>query len=729
MMIKSINEKIKKLLYYPGDDAETQEVKFTFFMWSASVVPPVIGLTILTRILDVPVLELYGYLLIGYYTLSLGLFLIIRRHVVPFYYVNSISVMLMTFYIVIRQGGIIYSGGILYSSLAIVVFGFLFRDKMLALTTSLVYLAGVLLISLLQSRLVPAPEMLKGNINLIFTTLNATWISVYILWVIFDVIDRRARDEKQKNEKLKEVDELKTRLFTNITHEFRTPLSIIMGAASPPEKGTLSGLSYEGKGGRMDLIRNNANKLLRLVNQMLNLSRIESGTMKTSYVQMDIIPFLAYLMDSCRSLADRKGVKLHFLKGQDSLMMDVDPDKTEDIILNLVYNAIKFTPQGGDVYLTTVLPDYDKSARSLVLRIRDTGIGISEENLGLIFERFFQVEDSHLPVQEGSGIGLTLVREYLRLLGGTVDVSSKVNEGTEFTVTLPVTNIAEKTAATFSGQSLPIKPDDDHDELPTDAFGEVQPSEPHTILIVEDNAELAHYLRSVIAPHYHTEVAINGQDGVEKAMASIPDLIISDVMMPVKDGYELCDTLKKDYKTNHIPIILLTARADTESRIEGLKKGADDYISKPFQSRELLVRIRKMIEQREKLRLKYSLESSSGLNNRQPALSLDDRFIGEVLQHLEQHYSEEEYGIDDLCRAMHISRVQLHRKLVAVSGLSASHFISKFRVDKAAKLLESTRMTVSEAAFEVGFHDANYFSRIFSKIYGISPGDYRKQKQ
>ena len=248
-------------------------------------------------------------------------------------------------------------------------------------------------------------------------------------------------------------------------------------------------------------------------------------------------------------------------------------------------------------------------------------------------------------------------------------------------------------------------------------------------MIVEDNVELAHYLRSVIAPHFITEVAINGQDGTEKALAIIPDLIISDVMMPVMDGYELCDILKNDYKTNHIPIILLTARADSESKITGFQKGADDYISKPFQSKELLVRIHKMIEQREKLKLKYSLSPLDLSHADHHFISLDDMFITEILQHLEKNYTDENFGIDELCNAMNISRVQLHRKLIAITGLSASHFINKFRLEKAVKLLSTTRNTVSEIAFDVGFHDSNYFSRVFSKIFGVSPGDFRKQKQ
>ncbi|MBL0100431.1 MAG: response regulator [Saprospiraceae bacterium] len=420
---------------------------------------------------------------------------------------------------------------------------------------------------------------------------------------------------------------------------------------------------------------------------------------------------------------------MHFLKNFESEIMDFDPDKMEDIVLNILYNAIKFTPPGGDIYMTCDTTVSPSQGRRLVMRIRDTGIGIPENKWNMIFERFYQIEDKSAPVREGSGIGLTVVKEYLKLMGGNIEVSSKINEGTEFVLTLPIT----KNSNVFEGQffhpsDFPVA--DWSEEIhPTSTLRVGEPFDQyHTILIVEDNVELSHYLRSVIAPHFNTEVAINGQDGIEKALAIIPDLILSDVMMPVKDGYELCDTLKKDYKTNHIPIILLTARADSESKITGFQRGADDYISKPFQSKELLVRIRKMIEQREKLKLKYSL-SHMEVTGDENHLSLDDMFIAEILQHLENNYTDEYFGIDELCSAMKISRVQLHRKLIALTGLSASHFINKFRLEKAVKLLKSTRNTVSEIAFDVGFHDSNYFSRVFSKVFGVSPGDFRKQKQ
>lgn len=725
---EKINKWLEKVLYYPGDDAETMDLKKTYFIFICIVVPPVISLTALTIYLDMPVLEAYGWMLLIMYAVSVLLFLVIKRYVEVFYYWLSTALLLVTFFTVARLGGILYSAGILYSSLASAVFAFVFKNRRFAIYTSLLYMSGILAIAFLQPKLVPAPEMVRPHLNLIFTAINGLWISMYILGVIFYVFDKRARDEKAKAEKIREVDELKTRLFTNITHEFRTPLTLILGAAATQEKGVPASMPVEGKGGRMELIRNNAHKLLRLVNQMLNLSRLESGTIKTNYVQTDMISYLAYLVDSCHSMADKKGVKLHFLKGQDHMDMDTDPDKLEDIILNLIYNAIKFTQSGGDVYLTTTPPS-DMAPDTFRIHIRDTGIGISEANIGLIFDRFFQVEDQNIPVQEGSGIGLTLVREYVKLLGGKIEVTSKLNEGTEFVITLPVTRNAEKTATPLNLNTTGNYEEEGIKTNQSEHTDNHNKQERHTILIVEDNQELAHYLNSLLAPAFHTLTASNGQEGMEKAMENIPDLILSDVMMPVKDGYDLCNTLKSDFKTNHIPIILLTARADTESRIQGLNKGADDYISKPFQPKELLIRIRKLIEQREKLRLKYSMESTEKLMKGQPVVSLDDRFISELYRHLEMNYKEEDFGIDDLCHSMSVSRVQLHRKLVGITGLSASHFISRYRVEKAAELLRTTRMTVSEAAFEVGFHDSNYFSRIFSKVYGVAPGDYRKQKQ
>ncbi|MBL7809608.1 MAG: response regulator, partial [Saprospiraceae bacterium] len=248
------------------------------------------------------------------------------------------------------------------------------------------------------------------------------------------------------------------------------------------------------------------------------------------------------------------------------------------------------------------------------------------------------------------------------------------------------------------------------------------------LLIVEDNAELRHYLQSVVSGQYNVQFARNGQEGIERALEIVPDVIVSDVMMPVKDGFELCKTLKNDFRTNHIPIILLTARADAESKLLGFERGADAYMPKPFQPKELLLRLRKLIELREKLKIKYSLNGNFGEKTALPdGAGLDEIFMRDLLQQMEKNYTDEGFGIEALCTTLDISRVQLHRKLVALTGLSASHFMNRFRLDKATEMLRSTRKTISEIAFGVGFHDANYFTKVFTKTYDISPSEWRQQ--
>ena len=719
MSLKKLYSKSINSLYRPEDDEQTRELKKNFFLFTLLVIPPVIALTILTYLMNVPVLQLYGWMLLIYYTISLTLFFILKNFTVLFYYFNAIYVMALTTSIVIQQGGIPYSGGILYSSLAIAVFAFIFNNTRLAVTTIVFYIFSVVILFFLQPMLEPAPEMIKGRVNDIFTLLNSVWLSLYILAVIFYVFDRRANEERKKRQKLKELDDLKSKLFTNITHEFRTPLTIILGAA----EGDLSNQSFpfEGRGGRRDLIKNNAHKLLRLVNQMLNLSKLETGNLPLKYVQTDVIPFISFLIESRRSFAEQKQVKMNFLCDRDQLLMDIDADKLEDIILNLLHNAIKFTPYGGEVIVSLIV--IDKNGQNVQIKIKDSGIGIPEDKLDKIFDRFYQVDEN---APEGSGIGLTLTKEYVQILGGKLTIQSKLNKGSTFSVTLPIKNEAQL----FPFEEL----------IKTTNKGSIEPSVSYDllmkvqnlddeklplILIVEDNKEMAYFLSSILIPFFRVESAFNGQEGVQKAFEIVPDLIISDVMMPLIDGFELCDRLKNDFKTNHIPIILLTAKVDADSRLTGLKKGADDYLAKPFNTEELLIRIKNLIEIREKLKQKYSQIQTGELNEAEAFTGLDKLFMDELNRLLEQHYTNEDFGIEEACADMKVSRVQLHRKLVALTGISTSHFINNFRLDKAANLLHSGRKTIAEIAYETGFSDPNYFSKIFKKKYGKSAQDFR----
>ncbi len=430
-------------------------------------------------------------------------------------------------------------------------------------------------------------------------------------------------------------------------------------------------------------------------------------------------------------MAERRNIRLHLLTSLPDLNMDFDPDKLEDIVSNLLSNAIKFTPPGGNVYLSVEILEKNGELDRFLLKVRDTGIGIPADKLGFIFDRFFQIDPENAHIEEGSGIGLTLVKEYVRLLGGEISVQSSSGKGAEFKLLLPITREAQRSEFSLPGSLMAKKYEaDEEDELNFEYYPDTQSKnqELPVLLLVEDNAELRHYLQSVLAREYNIQLARNGQEGIEQALEIVPDVVVSDVMMPVKDGFELCRTLKNDFRTSHIPIVLLTARADAESKLLGLERGADAYMPKPFQAKELLLRLRKLIELREKLKIKYSLNGHfSELKHGSGGTGLEEVFMRDLLRILEKNFSNDDFGIESLCAEMGISRVQLHRKLVALSGLSASHFISRFRLEKSAELLRSTRKTVSEIAFEVGFRDANYFTKVFTKTFEASPSEWRHQ--
>lgn len=711
-------------LYLPGDNEQIKDLKKTFFIFSINSIVPVAILTLICYVWDLPVLMQYGLLLLGYYLINFPYFLYSKKLYRRYFYIGQIYTLIITLITIARLGGILYSAGLIYSCLTVSLFTFTFPEKKLAIITSVMSLTGIIVLTIGQPWLTIAPEMLHPYKNLVFTTVNAFWQTIYILSIVLSIFEKRNKEEQEKNQKLRELDQLKTKLFSNISHEFRTPLTLIKGAATLPYPEIKISNSNIGINDRLNMISANSTRLLRLVNQMLNLSRLETGSLHVRYIQTDVVPVISYLVESRRSFAEQKKISLQFISALDHLIMDIDFEKMEDILLNLLHNALKFTPEGGKVIVSLI--SVENNGQNVHIKVKDTGIGIDEEHIEKIFDRFYQVDQDS---PEGSGIGLTLTKEYVQILGGELSILSELNKGSTFSVALPVKNQAQlipfeeliKTTysesfdPTFSYDLLKRTHNEDDDKSPL-------------VLVVEDNKELAYFLQTMLLPFYRIETAFDGQEGVQKAFEIIPDLIISDVMMPVMDGFELCDQLKNDFKTNHIPIILLTAKVDADSRLTGLKKGADDYLAKPFNTEELLIRIKNLIEIREKLKQKYSQIQTGELNEAEAFTGLDKLFMDELNQLLEQHYTNEDFGIEEACADMKVSRVQLHRKLVALTGLSASHFISRFRVEKAAKLLLRTRMTVSEIAFEVGFHDANYFSRIFSKIYGLSPGDYRKQK-
>lgn len=521
--------------------------------------------------------------------------------------------------------------------------------------------------------------------------------------------------------RLREVDELKTRLYTNITHEFRTPLTIILGmveqVAQRPEQWFREGLQ---------MIARNGQNLLNLVNQILDLQKIETGAMKVNRQLGDVIAYLRYITDSFHSFAGSKGVSLHFLATVKELAIDYDEDKLLKILSNLLSNAIKYTPPGGDVHLLVDIKIL-KNLELLEIRVKDTGIGIPSEKQARVFDRFYQVDDSATRQGEGVGIGLALTKELVKLLNGSISVQSEPGKGSEFLVQLPVTRLApekkdipEEKVRMAVGRIIVESP-----EIPEEEAWPAEGSKEKPIaLIIEDNKDVVRYLHACLENDYLVLEAYDGKTGIETAIEKIPDVIISDVMMPEIDGFEVTAMLKKDERTSHIPIILLTARATVEDRISGLERGADAYLAKPFNREELRVRMQKMIELRERLRKRYA-----GLNAKpflaDPSLKIEDAFVKKVRELVESNMDDPDFSIDDISRSIFLSRTQVHRKLKALTGKSTGHFIRSVRMQHALDLLQNTNKSVTEIAFDVGFRDLSYFSKVFSAEFGKAPSEMR----
>ena len=521
--------------------------------------------------------------------------------------------------------------------------------------------------------------------------------------------------KEQEAIKLKELDLAKTRLYANITHEFRTPLTIISGMASQvreePQKWLERGT---------EMIERNTKGLLNLVNQMLDLSKLESGKLKLHLVQGNIIPYLRYIMESFQSYADTKALQLHFISDEEEVIMDYDPDKLLQIISNLLSNAIKFTPDGGQIYLQVAMQQY-LSKPHLQIKVKDTGIGISEDQLEKLFERFYQVDASTTRVGEGTGIGLTLTRELVQLLDGAINVASKPQNGSTFTVLLPIRNNApftdldqKKVDILTTNYSAALRP------IESTLITEDGTSNLPPLLLVEDNPDVIQYLIACLEGHYQILEARDGEEGIAMAIKHVPDIIISDVMMPKKDGFEVCDTLKQDERTSHIPIILLTAKADVASRLEGLKRGADAYLAKPFDKAELFIRLEQLIELRQKLQKRYT-GPEWNLNQESPETKTEDAFLIKVRQVIESHLDDSEFTIHQLCKAINLSRTQVHQKIKHLTGRSTSLYVRYVRLQKAYQLLKNRELNISEVAYEVGFKDPNYFTRVFTEEFGASP--------
>ncbi|HKK75634.1 MAG TPA: response regulator [Saprospiraceae bacterium] len=513
----------------------------------------------------------------------------------------------------------------------------------------------------------------------------------------------QAEELAHENERLATIDQLKNEFFTNIAHEFRTPLTVIKGMSEQIDTNAQQWLEKA-----LPLIKNNTRQLLDLVNQVLELRKLASGTLPVHWIQADIIAYLLYIAESYAYLAESKDIQLNIHYPESEFMMDYDADKLLRILSNLVSNAIKFTPAGGSINLR-IQPE----GKQFIIEVRDTGRGIPREQQKYIFDPFYQSSDKDY--QQGTGIGLAIVQQMTQLLGGDASLESTVGEGTTFRVSLPIHQEAPKSKPVLARTKATKTKEEVSSAMPS---GDLP-----TILIVEDNKDIRTYLQVLLEDRYHCLVAEDGEQGWSRLLESVPDLVVTDLMMPRLNGIELCKRLKKDDRVRHIPVIMLTAKDDQDSRLDSLRYGADAYLLKPFEQEELFVQIERLLTQRAQLQEYYQ---NLALGKEPAKQEAEDDFVLQVRDLVETNLDDEDFGIQDICRSVGVSRTQMHRKLKSITGLSSSHFIRSIRLEHAKKLLQSSELNISQVAFEVGFKDPKYFSRTFSAAFGTSPQDWRQ---
>jgi len=526
-----------------------------------------------------------------------------------------------------------------------------------------------------------------------------------------------------------ELEEVKSRFFANLSHEFRTPLMLIKG----PLEQLKSGVSNKDFADNIELIERNSNRLKELIDQLLELSQLEKTAVPLKAKHTNLVETLRGLLASFEALARQKNIDLKFESDLSSETCWIDRDKIEKIINNLLSNAFKFTPQGGNVSVT--LKDFSTDGKQFAeIIISDSGVGISKSKIDKVFDRFFQVDNSDQRSYGGSGIGLALVKEFVDLHKWKISVNSEEGKGTEFKIQIPLwedyLNEDEKV----------------YDEsVETVSYSEMNKSEPELsihkinvkqkaqltensknkplLLIVDDSEDVRTYLSGLLESSYRVSQTENGQEGIKVASETSPDLIISDVMMPSMDGMEFCNKIKSNWQTSDIPVILLTAKASVESKLEGLEMGADDYLTKPFDSKELFVRVKNLLDQRKRIRDKYNqnLDTTTEFSKLNTA---DSEFINKALELLEKNIDKTNFGTVQLAKELFVSRTQLHRKIHTITGQAPGEFIRIFKLKKAAQLLLEGKFSVTQVAYEIGFSSPAQFTRAFTKQFDCLPSEF-----
>ncbi len=527
-------------------------------------------------------------------------------------------------------------------------------------------------------------------------------------------------------DRLRALDQEKTRFFTNITHEFRTPLTLMLGPAAQIAADTREPATRQ----QAQLVERNAQRLLHLINQLLDLSRLEAGQQALCLTPGEAVGFVRGLVGGFESLAEQRGIAYSFEAGVQALTARFDADKLEKVVVNLLSNAFKFTPSAGEVAVRLRVAGAPDAPGWLELTVRDTGRGIAPEHLPHVFDRFYQADASDTRAHEGTGIGLALTKELVELHGGTLALASAPGRGTTATVRLPLLPAAE--AAPVPGADAPTPPPPATEPVSQTLPGAgpkapepalVEDPERPLVLLIEDNADVRAYLRTVLAPDYQLLEAENGAAGVALAGEHLPDLVLTDAMMPLLDGYGVCRALKQHERTSHIPVVLLTAKADLPSRLQGLDTGADAYLTKPFRRAELLAQLRNLVRGRQQLQAAYRRALADAPPPGPP--TMEEVFLARVRQAIALALDDETLDVETLARTLALSRTQLHRKLKALTGQAPGDLIRLVRLTRAHALLAGGTATVAEVAYQVGYGNPANFSTSFSRHFGYAPSETR----
>jgi ligand-binding sensor domain-containing protein/signal transduction histidine kinase/DNA-binding response OmpR family regulator len=584
-------------------------------------------------------------------------------------------------------------------------------------------------------------------------TINSPWWKTgwayffYLLLIFLGLVGIRRFEKnvmKLRNElkmrefeskKHQEVEMVKSRFFANLSHEFRTPLMLIKGPVEQLRNGQIKDNPEK----YYDLIFRNAENLHTLIDELLELTQLEAQAIPIRARKQNLVSIVRGIFYSFESVAIQKNISIKFISDDKSVFAWIDRDKLEKIINNLLSNSFKFTPQGGKVTLSVKTLNSDLKEFSEI-KISDSGIGIPEDKLNRIFDRFYQVDDSLDRAYGGSGIGLSLVKELVDLHKWKIYVQSQIDEGTTFILIIPLSesylldkqkvredtkneNAKEAETEVLIDNNYPIEDSILHKPKKNISDQIKIENNKASILIVEDSHDVRDYIFSLLQNEYNIFQAENANEGLIKAKEMMPDLILSDIMMPGVDGLEFCKQIKTNFQTSHIPIILLTAKVSEENKIEGLETGADDYVAKPFSFRELSARIKNLLEQRKQLRERFLKEL-----NIQPSEitinSLDKEFLEKALKIVEHNILNLDFDLEMFAKEMFLSRSQLHRKMIAITGQAPGEFLRIFRLKKAAKLILERKLSITQIALEVGFSSPSHFTKAFQQYFNCSPSDY-----